>query len=111
MWFILKTWTFLKIRIKAKKVYRVLEFTQFQWLKQFVEFNTQKRIEAEKHGDKDGIALHKSMDNAVYGKTMGNLRNRLDVKFACCNKRLFKMDIQIKLYVTQNISQWFSRDN
>ena len=42
----------LKIRIEAKKIYCVLEFNQSQWLKQYVEFNTQKRIEAEKNGDK-----------------------------------------------------------
>ena len=34
--------------------------------------NPQKRIEAEKNGDKDGIALHKLMDNAVYGEAMEN---------------------------------------
>ena len=59
----------------------VLEFNQSQWLKQYVEFNTQKRIEAEKNNDKDGKAFYKLMTNAVYGKTMENLTNRIDVKF------------------------------
>ena len=35
-------------RIKTKNSYRVLEFSQSQWLKPFVEFNTQIIIEAEK---------------------------------------------------------------
>ena len=30
--------TLLKIMIKAKKIYRVSEFNQFQWLKHYVEF-------------------------------------------------------------------------
>ena len=61
----------LKIRIEAKKIHRVLEFNQSQWLKQYVEFNTQKRIEGQnKNGDKDGKALQKLMNNAVYGKIM-----------------------------------------
>ena len=29
---------------------------------------TQKRIEAERNGDKDGKALYKLMNNALYGK-------------------------------------------
>ena len=29
-----------------------------QWLKPYAEFNTQKRIEAEKNWDKDGKALY-----------------------------------------------------
>ena len=32
-----------------------------------------KRIEAEKNGDKDGKALYKLMNNAVYTKTMKSL--------------------------------------
>ena len=61
---------------------RVLEFNQSQWLKQYLELNTKKGIEAEKKtGNKDGKALYKLMNNFVYGKTMENLRNRIVVKF------------------------------
>ena len=42
-----------------------MEFNQSQWLKQYVEFNTQKKIEAEKNGDKDGKVLYKLMNNVV----------------------------------------------
>ena len=57
-----------------------------------------KRIEAEKNNDKDGKALHKLMNNAIYGKTMGNLRNRIDVnlvnyeKVKCTSKLSYMSD-------------------
>ena len=83
-----------------------MEFNQSQWLKKYVEFNTQKRIEIEKNGDKVGKVLYKLMNNSMYGKTMVNLRKRIVGKlFFEQQKRLSKMDIRTKLYVTQNISQ------
>ena len=66
--------------IKTKKTNRALELNQSQWSKPYVEFNTQKRIEAEKNDDKDGKELYRLMNNAVYGKTIENLRNRINVK-------------------------------
>ena len=44
----------LKIRAESKQRYRVLGFNQFQSLKQYVEVNKIKNIEAEKNGEKDG---------------------------------------------------------
>ena len=40
--------TYIKIRIEAKKIFCVLKLNQSQWLKLYVEFNTQERIEAQK---------------------------------------------------------------
>ena len=71
---------YLRLGLKLKKMHCVLEFNQSQWLEPYIEFSTQNRIEAEKSGDKDGKALYKLMNNAIYGKTMENLRNRIDVK-------------------------------
>ena len=74
----------------VRKLHCVLEFNQSQWLKQYDEFNTKKRIEAEKNGNKDGKALYKLMNNAVYGKTMENLRNRINVKLVSNKKDYLK---------------------
>ena len=44
----------LKTRINTKKINCVLKFSESQWLKPSFELNTQKRMQAEKNGDKDG---------------------------------------------------------
>ena len=69
----------LEIRIEAKKIYRVLDFNQSQWLTQYLDYN--KKNSRRKGGDKDGKALHKLMNNSAYVKTMENRRNRVDLNF------------------------------
>ena len=60
----------LRLGLKLKEIHRVLEFSQPQWLKAYIESNTQKRMEAEKNNEKDEKALYKLMNNATYGKAM-----------------------------------------
>ena len=47
------------------------------------------------------------MNDVVYGKTMENLRNKIDVRLVSKDKDHLKskMDIKTKLYVSKNISQ------
>ena len=59
--------------------------------------STQKKEYKQKNGEKDEKALYKLMNNAVYGKIMKNVRNRINAELASKKKRLFKMDIQTKL--------------
>ena len=58
-----------------------------------------KRIEAKKKWRQRRKSIVKLMDNAVYGKVMENLRNRIDVRLPS-SKKTIKMDIKTKLYVT-----------
>ena len=48
-----------------------------------------RRIKAEKNDDKDEKPLQKIMNN-VYGKTLGNLRNRIDIKLSSNEKNYLK---------------------
>ena len=77
---------YLRLGLKLKKMHRVLAFNQSQYLKQYIDFNTQKGMEAEINEDKDGKALYKLMNNSVYGKTKENLRNRIDVRLVSNKK-------------------------
>ena len=75
-------------------MHRVLEFNQGQWLKQYVEFNTQKRIEAEENADKDGKPFYKLMNNTTYNKTMENLSDRIDMRLVNNEKDYLKRTLK-----------------
>ena len=69
---------YLRLGLKLKEINCVFEFNQSHWLKAYIEFNAWKRIEAEKNNDKNGKWLYNLMNNAIYGKTIKNLRSRMN---------------------------------
>ena len=58
----------------VEKVHNINSFKQSRWLEKYISFNTQKRIKAKNDFQKD---FYKLLNNAFYGKTMENVRNRL----------------------------------
>ena len=69
---------YLKHGMIVDKVHNIISFKQSKWLEKYISFNTQKRNQAVNDFEKD---FYKLLNNAFYGKTMENVRNRLKIKF------------------------------
>ena len=68
---------YLRQGMRLKKVHRVIEFDQEPWMEPYIRMKTDFRKLAKSDFE---TGFYKLMNNSVFGKTMENLRNRVDVK-------------------------------
>ena len=88
--------------LKLKKVHRIIEFNQEEWLKPYTDTNTELRKIAKNDFEKDFFKL---MNNAIFGKTMENIRKHKDIKLVTTNKKRSKLVSEPNYHTINCISE------
>ena len=78
----------LDMGLKIKHIHSGIKFVESEWMKPYIEKNTNLRAKAKNNFEKDFFKL---MNNSVFGKTMENIRNRVDVKLVNTKEKLIKL--------------------
>ena len=63
--------------MKLTKIHRLLKFKESNWMKKYIDFDSQNRANAANNFEK---YFFKLIINSVYGKAMGNLRKGINVR-------------------------------
>ena len=90
---------YLPLAIKLTNIHRVLEFKQSDLMKKYIDFNIEKRMNAANDFEKDFFKL---MIISVYGKTMENLRKRINIRRVNNTKNLLKYTSKPR-YITDKV--------
>ena len=85
---------YLRHGMFVENVHEVISFEKSKWLKRYIDHNTSKRNKAKSVFEKD---FYKLLNNAFYGKTMENVRNRTNIEFVKHEDEEMMVKLQSKL--------------
>ena len=79
---------YLNLGMELKKIHRGIRFKECDFLKPYIDTNVKLRTQAKNDFEKDFFKL---MNNSVFGKTMENIRNRVNIKLVDTGEQFKKL--------------------
>ena len=79
---------YLSLGLKMTRIHKAITFHESNWLAEYIDMNTNLRTLAKNDFVKDFFKL---MNNSVFGKTMENIRNRVDVRLVNSKEKALKL--------------------
>ena len=95
----IKLQLYLSLGIKLIKIHKIKKFKQFDWMKKYIDFKTEKIKNAKNEFEK---SLFKLMNNSAYGKTMENLRKSINFRLVSSVKEYLKY-VNKPSFISQNL--------
>ena len=78
---------------KITKIHRGIKLEESAWLEEYTNLNTKLRVEAKQSRNHFEVHFFKLMNNSVFGKTLENIRKRVDIRLISSNKVAQKLAV------------------
>ena len=79
---------YLRHGLQLRKIHKVLQFTESNWMKEYIALNTARRMHCKTNFEK---CFYKLMVNSLYGKSIENVRKRVNFRLVSDDKKAISL--------------------